>query len=109
MERNEILYAIERALTEHTTVFIGSQEALGWPAHHEKACTCDQRRISPEEALAHVSVAVLESLERSGLEVTDHAARDRGERIGPLVQTNASESDEPHASGGGNGPSRWIA
>lgn len=71
MERNTALHAVETAIRAHRMVFAGSQEQLGYTHDHQKVCSCDNRHMSQEEALAHITVAIVESLERDGLRITD--------------------------------------
>lgn len=71
MERNTALHAVETAIRAHRMVFAGSQGQLGYTHDHQKVCSCDNRHMSQEEALAHITVAIVESLEREGLRITD--------------------------------------
>lgn len=71
MERNTALHAVETAILEHRLVYAGSQEQLGYDHMHKRVCSCDNRHMSQEEALAHITVAILENLQKQGLTITD--------------------------------------
>jgi hypothetical protein len=71
MERNNALHAVESATLDHRLVYAGSQEQLGYSPDHKQVCSCDNRHMSQEEALAHITVAIVENLQKQGLKITD--------------------------------------
>jgi len=71
MERNAALHAVESAILAHKLVYAGSQGQLGYTPEHQRVCSCDNRHMSQEEALAHITVAIVESLRKQGLQITD--------------------------------------
>lgn len=87
MERNTALHAVETAIRAHRIVFAGSQEQLGYTHDHQKVCSCDNRHMSQEEALAHITVAIVESLEREGLRITD----EHGDEVSLTVGISLAE------------------
>lgn len=93
MERNTALHAVESALNAHHAVFVGSQEQLGYDPNHKKVCSCDNRHMSQEEALAHLTVAIVENLQAQGLRITNQ----HGQEVNLTDGLSSSETERRRA------------